>query len=75
MIEFYFYSRTGHDWQSDRKAISTVFALSILKTFEPIFNHHFANLTKTLEKFVDQPEFELTKHIHHCHFSSVLGEY
>lgn len=68
-------SFTGNDWKSDRKGINTVFALSILKTFEPIFNRHFTNLTKTLEKYADQSAFDLTKHVFECNLNVICGEY
>lgn len=61
-------------WRSDRKNINTVFTLGILKTFAPIFNRQFANMSKSLEKYVDQPEFDLTKHVFEYNLNVVCGK-
>lgn len=46
-----------------------------LKTFEPTFNRRFSDLAKSLEKFVDHSEFELTEHILGCNLKTFLGEF
>lgn len=51
-----------------------MFALSILKTFESNFNRRFCDLTKNLEKFVDQSEFDLAEHILGCNLETFMGE-
>lgn len=66
---------SGHDWRADRKSINAVFTLSTLKTFQPIFNCHFADFAKSLEKHVDQPEFDFTKHIFLCNIAVICSEY
>lgn len=65
---------TAHDWRMDRKGINTVFTMSILKKFQPIFNRHFANFAENLEKYVDQPEFDFSDLIFECNFELVLSK-
>lgn len=65
----------AHEWRKDRKNVNTVFSLSILKLFEPTFNRRFHELTNKIERFVDQPEFELTNHILDCNLNTFMGEF
>lgn len=62
-------------WKSDRKHINTVFTLSILKTFIPIFNSHFARFVKNLDKNVGQPEFDMTDFMFSCNLDIVCGKW
>lgn len=64
----------AHDWRVDRKNINAVFGLSILNSFEPIFNRHFFDFAKSLERFVEQPAFDINEYILGCNFNSVLGK-
>lgn len=75
MVSFHIGIPAAHDWRPDRKAINTVFALNILKSFQPIFNECFSDFAKSLEKYVDQPAFDLTKHIFECNLSVICREY
>lgn len=62
-----------HHWQNDRKNLNTVFAMGVLKTFETVFNRRFHDLANSLERFVEQPEFELTNHILECNLKTFFG--
>lgn len=55
--------------------MNAVFTSSILKkNHHPIFNRHSANLVKTLEKYVGQPEIDFTAVVITSNFDVVLGE-
>lgn len=73
--EIYLVFLTVHHWRKDRKNVNMVFALSILKTFASKFNRRFCNLTKSLERFVDQPEFDLSEHILGSNLETFMGEF
>lgn len=66
---------TDHQWQMDRENINTVTTSNILKTFEPGLNRRFSDFAKSLERFVDHSEFELTEHILGCNLKTFLGEF
>lgn len=66
---------SAHDWRADRKGINAVFRLSILQKLQPIFNRHFGNFARSLEQYVDLPEFDFTQHIIACNLDLALGEW
>lgn len=71
----FLFSWLGHNWRADRKSINTVFTLSTLKAFQPIFNCHFVDFAKSLEHLVDQPESDCTKYIFLCNIGIICSEY
>lgn len=60
-------------WRNHRKMIQPTFNQKILQSFISIFQRNSLLLTKTFEKEINGPEFEISPHVAFMSVSNICG--